>query len=43
MAIVAGIINRSEPARYLKHLGLERECPVRSPLNSRGLQGDLGD
>jgi len=31
MAIVAAITNRSEVARYLKHLGIEHEAPARAP------------
>ena len=30
MAIVAAIINRSEVARYLIHLGIEHEAPARA-------------
>jgi hypothetical protein len=28
MAIIAAITNRSEVARYLKHLGIEHEAPA---------------
>jgi hypothetical protein len=31
MAILAAITNRSEVARYLKHLGIEHEAPARAP------------
>jgi hypothetical protein len=31
IAILAAITNRSEVARYLKHLGLEHEAPARAP------------
>ena len=31
MAIMAAITNRSEVARYLKHLGIEHEAPARAP------------
>ena len=31
MAILAAITNRSEIARYLKHLGIEYETPARAP------------
>jgi hypothetical protein len=31
MAIIAAITNRSEVARYLKHLGIEHEALARSP------------
>ncbi len=31
MATLAGITNRIEVARYLKHLSKEKEAPARSP------------
>jgi len=31
MAILVAITNRSEVARYLKHLGIEHESPARAP------------
>ena len=31
MAIVAAIINHSEVARYLKHLGIEHDALARAP------------
>jgi hypothetical protein len=32
MATLAAITNRSEVARYIKHLGIEHEPPARAPL-----------
>jgi hypothetical protein len=36
MAILAAITNRSEVARYLKHLGIENEAPARAPPRYQG-------
>jgi hypothetical protein len=36
MAILAAITNRSEVARYLKHLGIEYEALARAPPRYQG-------
>ena len=42
MAIIAAITNRSEVARYLKHLGIEHEPPARAPPRYRSEPLEFG-
>ena len=31
MAVIAALLDRSEVARYLKHVGIEHDAPARAP------------
>jgi len=42
MATLAAITNRSEVARYLKHLGIEHEAPARAPPRYQEEPFELG-
>jgi hypothetical protein len=42
MAVMAAIIDRSEVARYLKHVGMEHEAPTRAPPRYKEESFDFG-